>query len=346
MPPKRIAFVGTGANGAAIAADLTRAGLDVTFIEQWPAHVEAMRTKGIRVQMPAETVVTPVTAIHLYEVAQQRRHFDIVFVLVKAYDTRWACELIKPLVAPDGLVVGLQNGMSLDDIADIVGPERTIGAVIEVAGNMYEPGVVNRQTPPSGSWFALGAYDESARGREHEIADVLGHAGTVQVYEKVRAAKWGKLIVNAGELVPSAILGMPLADVVEVPRMHEFMLQVCREAADVAVASGIELVPIFGLQNLDLNDSHSYGNSLLNAVLERYSLPDTKTTVLQDWIKGRRSEVHEINGLVVELGRRFGVDTTANTVTVEVARRIEAGELKEQPANAALLTAVLAPSAA
>jgi 2-dehydropantoate 2-reductase len=341
MSRKRIAFVGTGANGAAIAADLTQAGLDVTFIEQWPAHVEAMRTHGIRVQMPSETTVTPVRALHLFEVAQQRQLFDIVFILVKAYDTRWACELIKPLVARDGLVIGLQNGMSLDDIADIMGTERTLGAVIEVAGNMYEPGIVNRQTPPSGSWFALGAYDEAARGRESEVAEVLQHAGTVQIYDDVRAAKWGKLIVNAGELVPSAILGMPLADVVDVPRMHEFMLQVCREAADVAVASGIGLVPIFGLENLDLSDSHSYGNALLNAVLERYSLPDTKTTVLQDWIKGRRSEVHEINGLVVDLGRRFGVATPANSVTVEVARRIEAGELVEQPQNAELLTRVL-----
>ena len=45
MAEKRIAVVGTGANGAAIAADLTNAGLDVTCIEQWPAHVEAIRKR-------------------------------------------------------------------------------------------------------------------------------------------------------------------------------------------------------------------------------------------------------------------------------------------------------------
>lgn len=135
----RIAVLGTGANGASIGADLTRAGLDVTFIEQWPAHVEAMRERGIRVQMPEETIVTPVTVLHLCEVATLRQPFDLVFVLVKAYDTRWACELIKPYLAADGLVVGLQNGMSLDDIADIVGTDRTIGAVIEVSSNMFDP---------------------------------------------------------------------------------------------------------------------------------------------------------------------------------------------------------------
>ena len=55
MGSSKIAVLGTGANGASIGADLTRAGLDVTFIDQWPAHVEAMRKDGIRIEMPDET---------------------------------------------------------------------------------------------------------------------------------------------------------------------------------------------------------------------------------------------------------------------------------------------------
>ena len=119
MVSKRIAVVGTGANGAAFGADMIRAGLDVTFIEQWPAHVEAMRANGLRVEMPEETVTTPIRVFHMCEVAMLREPFDIVLLGVKAYDTRWACELIKPLVAQDGLVVGLQNGMTIDDVASI-----------------------------------------------------------------------------------------------------------------------------------------------------------------------------------------------------------------------------------
>ena len=99
---------------------------------------------------------------HLCEVAEMREPFDLVFLVVKAYDTRWHCELIRPLLAPDGLAVGVQNGMTLDDMAAVLGPERTLGSVIEIAGNMFEPGVVERQTPRSGTWFALGAYDEAA----------------------------------------------------------------------------------------------------------------------------------------------------------------------------------------
>src|SRR5262249_7002201 len=89
MGNKRIAVVGTGANGAAIAADLTQAGLDVTCIEQWPAHVEAMRADGILVETPGETQVTPLRVFHVCEVAGLRERFDLVLIVVKAYDTRW-----------------------------------------------------------------------------------------------------------------------------------------------------------------------------------------------------------------------------------------------------------------
>lgn len=92
----RIAVLGTGAQGASIGADLLRAGLDVTYIEQWPAHVEAMRARGIEVRLPDETHVTPVHPLHLCEVATLREPFDIVFIVVKAYDTRWVAELIAP----------------------------------------------------------------------------------------------------------------------------------------------------------------------------------------------------------------------------------------------------------
>jgi 2-dehydropantoate 2-reductase len=147
MTGQRIAVMGTGANGAAIGADLTQAGLNVTCIEQWPAHVEAMRANGVLVETPGETRTTRLRVFHVCEVAELRERFDLVLIVVKAYDTRWACELVKPQVDEKGLVVGIQNGMTMDDMASIFGPERTLGAVIEIASNMFEPGVINRQTP-------------------------------------------------------------------------------------------------------------------------------------------------------------------------------------------------------
>ncbi|MBT3766026.1 MAG: NAD(P)-binding domain-containing protein, partial [Rhodospirillales bacterium] len=299
MTDKRIAIVGTGANGAAFGADMVNAGLDVTFIEQWPDHVEAMRANGLRVEMPDETVTTPVNAFHMCEVATMRDPFDVVFLGVKAYDTRWACELIKPLVAADGLVVGLQNGMTIDDVASIVGPERTMGAVIEVAAYMFEPGVIGRQTGPDGTWFGIGAYDEATKGREGEIVEILRHAGDAEARDDIRSAKWMKLVVNAAEFLPSSILGLPLAEAIKLPGMREVMMASGREAVRTALALGHELVPIFGKLQVEANDPDGYATVLLDAVLSDWTLPDTRVTVLQDWDKARRAEVDDINGLVV-----------------------------------------------
>jgi len=65
----RIAFLGTGAQGASIGADFVLAGLDVTFIEQWPDHVMAIREHGITVNLPSRTINAKVPALHLCQVA-------------------------------------------------------------------------------------------------------------------------------------------------------------------------------------------------------------------------------------------------------------------------------------
>ena len=340
MSSPRIAFVGTGAQGSGIGSDLVRAGLDVTFIEQWPAHVEAMRARGIEVRLPLETIVTQVTALHLCEVATLRDTFDIVFLVMKAYDARWASQLIEPYLAEDGLVVGLQNGMSVDDIAAAVGAHRTIGAVIEMASNMFEPGIVTRQNAPANSWFAVGAIDPSVQHRAVEVQAVLQHAGTVEVSTDIRSSKWMKLIANAGELVPSAILDEALADAVKLPGVHEFMVECGKEAARAAVADGSRLVPIFGLTEDQVSGPEQYAHDLLGEVLDKYSLPDTRTTVLQDWMKGRHSEYREVNGLVVDVLAAAGEEAPYNAHTVDLARRIEAGELERGPQNLDLLLAV------
>jgi 2-dehydropantoate 2-reductase len=341
MSSQRIAVVGTGANGAAIGADMVRAGLDVTFVEQWPAHVEAMRADGLRVESPDGVEVTPVNALHLCEVATLRDPFDIVLFGVKAYDTRWSCELIKPLLAPDGVVVGVQNGMTVQDTASILGPERTLGAVIEIAGNMFTPGVVQRQVGRSGTWFALGAPDDAARGREEDVAQVLRHSGRVDVTDDILSAKWMKLVANAAEMVPSAILGVPLVEALNVPGMREVMDAAGTEALDTALALGHRIVPMFGQEGIEDLPPEDYAAALLDAVLSGWSLEDTRVAVLQDWMKGRRAEGEEINGLVVAQQRRLGGSAPVNERLMEVARQIESGELQPALANADLLLPAL-----
>ena len=338
MSINKIAVIGTGANGASIGADFVQAGYDVTYIEQWPDHVEAMNRDGVTVNLPDETVVTPVNAIHLCQVAEIKEKFDLVFMLVKAYDTRWAAELIKPVLAEGALVVGLQNGMSIDDLVDIIGAERVMGAVIECCSNMFEPGVCNRETPPSGSWFALGGLTPSTQARAEDVAQVLRHAGTVEVCDDIRSAKWMKLVANASELVPSALLNQPLHEVVQDPEIVDYMKACAKEALAVCIGSGSKIVPIFGLKEAQ-RDPDLYAVELFEQVIAHFTFPNTLTTVLQDWRKGRRAEIHEINGLVVREGARLGIPTPANAITLDIASRIESGELEAGSDNRALILA-------
>jgi 2-dehydropantoate 2-reductase len=341
MPDLKIAVLGAGANGAAVGADLTRAGLDVTLIDQWPANVERMRAVGVRQETPEDTSETSVRALHLCEVATLRERFDLVFVVVNAYDTAWACELIKPYVAADGVVVGLQNGMTVDVMAEVMGPDRTLGSVIEIAAAMFDPGVVERHTPVSGTWFALGGLNAGAHERARGVADVLRHAGTVSVVDDIRSAKWMKLVVNSAELVTSACLDLPLLQAAQVSGMHDFMLLAGKEAVRTATALGQSVVPVFGLEDVDPDQPELFVERMLDAVYDKWSLPHTLTTVLQDWRKGRHSEVDELNGYVVQQQALLGGHAPANARTVEVAHRIEAGDLEPRVENAELLLAPL-----
>ncbi|MGP3534098.1 ketopantoate reductase family protein [Microbacterium sp. RD1] len=325
MHRSRIAILGSGAQGSGIAADLISADLNVTLIEQWPAHVEAMRSRGLVVHEPTGVKHVAPRVHHLCEVAELRTRFDIVFLVVKAYDTRWSTELIAPLLSEEGVVVGVQNGMTYDAIADIVGADRAVGAVIEMASNMFDPGIVIRQNAADSAWFAIGG--DVDPGQLESVRSALAHAGTVEVREDIRSAKWMKLVANAGELVPSAILDLPLAEAAALPGVHEFMVACGREAAQAAVADGARLVPIFGLPSED-QDPGRYARVLLGEVLQRFSRPDTLTTVLQDWAKGRRSEYRELNGHVAEVLLRAGHRAPFNARVAEIAARVESGDLQ------------------
>ncbi|MGC4110436.1 MAG: 2-dehydropantoate 2-reductase [Nocardioides sp.] len=329
----RIAVLGAGANGASIGADLTLAGADVTLVEQWPDHVEAMRAHGVRINTPQTSTVVPVRVLHLCDVATLRQRFDVVLMLVKAYDSTWATQLIEPYLAADGLLVGVQNGMTVDAIADVVGRSRTLGCVIEITSMMFEPGIVERHSPHERSWFAVGAVDDSAAGREEEIANLLRHVGTVEVVDDIRAAKWMKIVSNATTLVTTAILGLPMVEAAAIPRMRALMLRSGQEALRATMALGNQVLPIFGLTPDDVADPATVVETLLDTLLDGFVMPDSKTTILQDWIKGRRSEAGDINGLVAATLRERGMTAPANEAIVELAREIEQGARRPGPDN-------------
>src|SRR5689334_21756176 len=152
---KRIAVIGAGAIGGYTGGHLAHNGFDVTLIDPWPEHVEAIRKDGLAIEgvTQEEYVCARPKTMHLTEVQQlaKQKPIDIAMVSVKSYDTEWATTLIAQYLAPDGYVVSLQNCMNEERIAGIVGWGKTVGAIAAlVAVDLHAPGRIRRTVSKGG----------------------------------------------------------------------------------------------------------------------------------------------------------------------------------------------------
>ena len=146
-----------------------------------------------------------------------------------------------------------------------------------------------------------------------------------------------KLVSNATTLVSTALLGLSIHEAAAVPAMRELMLRSGQEALDVGAALGHPVLPIFGLTEADVGQTNRLVDTLLDVLLAGFTLPTTKTTVLQDWIKGRHSEVDDLNGFVAKEAKRLGMQAPGNEAIVELAHRIEMRVLNATPENLKLV---------
>jgi 2-dehydropantoate 2-reductase len=335
---KTMAVLGAGAIGSSVSADLTKAGLDVTVIDQWPAHVEAMKATGLHVRIKDGDLDVPIRALHLYELASANLEFDIVFLASKSNDHRWLTELIKPYLKNDGVLVGLQNGMNDDSIASIVGRGRTVGCVVELQAELFTPGQIQRNTTHQGTWFTVGELDGSSTPRVHEIAAIMGNVGRCEVTNNIYGAKWTKLIANIMTQAPFGLFGLRNFEAMALPGMYDISVKLGRESLAVGAALGYRIEPVFGLRADDFAGSSD--DNLVTAMKTLMGhVGGGRTAPIHDHIKGRRSEMEFIPGLVAKKGREFGIPTPAVDAVVEIDRQINRGELKMDPSNFELLKA-------
>lgn len=333
---KKIAVLGTGAIGSSIGADLTHAGLDVTLIDQWPAHVKAMKDNGLQVQFKDSQFQVPVKALHLCNLASANLTFDIVFLAAKSNDTRWMAEFIKPYLNKDGVVVGTQNGMNDDAIASIIGRERVIGCVVELQAELFTPGQIQRNTTRKVSWFTVGELDGSYTPRVKEIAAIMGKVGRCDVTNNIYGAKWTKLIANTMTMGPFSLLGLRNFEAAALPGMFDISVKLGRESMTVGAALGYRMEPIFGLRADEFAGSSD--ENLVTTMKTLLShVGGGRTAPIHDHLKGRASEIEFISGLVARKGRELGIATPANDAVTAIDGRINRGEIKMDAANYALL---------
>jgi 2-dehydropantoate 2-reductase len=330
---RKIAVLGAGAIGSSVSADLTRAGYDITVIDQWPAQVETLRSAGLHIQMADGDVRVPIRAMHLCDLASSNLEFDIVLLAVKSYDCRWLAEFIRPYLKTDGVLVGVMNGMNDDALAAIVGRNRTVGCVVELSAEIFTPGLVQRNTTHKGTWFSVGELDGYFTERVKEIQSIMSHVGRCDVTNNIYGAKWTKLIANSMTMGPHGLLGLRNGEAAVLPGMADIAVALGRESLAVGAASGYRIEPIFGLRADEFAGSSDENLVTARNTLMHHVGGRSRTAPIHDHIKGRRSEMEFITGLVSRKGRELGIPTPFNDAVRELDRRINAGEIPMDPSN-------------
>src|SRR5205807_330274 len=117
----RIAVVGAGAIGGNLAWPLALAGENVTLIDAWPEHVQAVRDNGLRVSGVRGEHRVQLPALHIGEALQLEDQVDLLIVAVKSYDTAWVATLTAPLLRAGGFVLSAQNGLNEETLAAHLG---------------------------------------------------------------------------------------------------------------------------------------------------------------------------------------------------------------------------------
>jgi 2-dehydropantoate 2-reductase len=342
----KIAIMGTGAVGGYAGAHMAQAGEDVTFIDPWPEHVEAMRSKGLKIShikdVPEFTV--PVRALHLTEVQSLSKEapIDIAFVCMKSYDTAWATMMIKQYLAPGGYIVSLQNCINEETIAGIAGWGRTLGSIASsITVDLCEPGHVRRASGKGGkahTVFRVGEVHGRITDRAKEVCRLVSYADSAKVTDNLWGERWSKLVTNAMANGMSASTGLISRDILMNDGLRRFGARLGSEAIRVGQALGYQLEEIHHIDP-EIIARAGEGDAKAAKEYDEHRLAEAskpgggahRPSMGQDMVKGRRTEIEFLNGFIVDKAQAIGIPTPANAALTDIVKRVEKGEMAPGP---------------
>ena len=332
----RIGIIGAGAIGCVVGGLLARAGHDVTLVDQWPEHVEQIKTAGLRLSGSCGEHLVPVPALHLHELATVRVPFEAVFVAVKSYDTEWATQLaVDHLRRPDGVVVDFQNGINDHRVAAVAGRERTLGCVILISAGMYEAAHAIR-TDRGSAAFKIGEHDGSDSARARRIAAIMSEVAPAVVTTNLWGERWSKLALNCMLNPLAGLSGLGTAEVRTEPLTRRIAAHIGSEVVRVGTALGHRVEPILGIaanRFAEAEDGAAIEVLGKEIAADAGSRSGGRPSMLQDVMKGRRTEIDHLNGFVAAEGGRAGIPTPFNDAVVEAFHRHPVGALTPAPGH-------------
>jgi len=289
----RVGIVGAGALGSVIGGLLWEAGADVVLIRRNKEIVDLTAKNGLHLDgVSGDRVVKP----RIVADPRDAGTVDLALVLVKSYDTEGAIPAISQVLASDGAVLTLQNGLGNHEILGAAFPGRVLLGITTVGALMVGPGHA-RHTGFGQSH--LGELDGPPSKRTQAVAELLAklNAGPVNEVDNAVGCVWSKLIINAAINAPATLLEVRNGDLIASQAGRDLIHQVVEECMDIVRAKGIQLI---------FDDPEARVKAVCEGTAQNLN------SMLQDIRAGRRTENDFINGAVAREGERIGIPATAN----------------------------------
>jgi len=302
----RVAVVGAGAVGCYFGGMLARAGAPVTLIGRAP-HVEAINRDGLFIDSIHFKENISVSASSELAAA---RDAQLVLFSVKTLDTENVAKQLAPYLAPETIVVSLQNGVDNVERIDFAAGIQAIPAVVYIAVEM----------------IGLGRVKHSGRGDvivgdpspNHEVSESdLAKIATAfmradvpcRISENITVELWEKLIMNCAYNALSALSRSKYGRIARDSGTVEVMKRVVSEAVAVGNAAGVKLS----------------AEKMFEAVLKlgAEAMPEAVSSTAQDIARGKATEIDSLNGFLVRRGAELIVPTPVNETLYSLVKLLE-----------------------
>jgi 2-dehydropantoate 2-reductase len=289
-----IVVLGAGAIGSVYGAKLSTAH-DVTLVAR-PEHADAINTHGLRVTGTEDRTYRVRAVSVLTELAPDA----LVVLTTKVSDTEAAITPIVHLLTSQATILCVQNGLYSERVVkDIVGGRCLVLRAITHFGAIYRtPGVVELKVS------ATTRIEDSPRSGA--IAEAFTRCDLDgQVTGRIKDEMWEKLVVNCVINPINAITRAEVGAIADV-RLRPLKQLIVDECRRVAARDGVELAADF-----------------VDRIDRQYAPSRNLSSMQQDLLKGRRTEIDFLNGAVVALGRQYGVDSPVNQALTMIIKAME-----------------------
>jgi 2-dehydropantoate 2-reductase len=296
-------IMGAGAMGSLFGGLLTLSGEDVWLVDIWKENIDAMRSKGLKVEDRGKIEIIPVKATTEVSSAGTA---DVVLFFVKTYHTEKAVSDVLVLQKENTVFLTLQNGLGNEEaICKQVDRRKVVLGVTGQGATLLGPGHIRHA-----GWGKtyVGELDEKITDRVTQIAQVFRKAGIeTEVSSHVHDLVWEKLLVNVGINALAALTGLKNGQLLDYPETVRLMEALVSEAVEVARRKEIQI---------DENPMNR-----VKAVIE--ATRENRCSMGQDLDYKRRTEINAINGAVVKEAERFGILVPYNQMITDLIKVIE-----------------------